>query len=856
MTQQTFDEKFAISAERFKAFFNELEGFFVERGEILTQIALALLAKEHVLLTGPPGNAKSQIASLVLRRIIDEKTSKPSLYSRQFTENTVQTDLVGPINFKTLVDSGRTEHFTDEGMLGAVHAFLDEVFDGRDMLLRSTLNILQERELKEGTKTVQGQIECAIMTSNRYLAELLEGSRDTLLAFIDRIAFISFVPKGFADPQNLSLVLRRQLSGEQVHVEAPLWVQDLDVLQEAAGSVHISTEICDALGQLLLMLDAEAHAVARADPHYVPTRYLSTRTAVRAGKILRSICIFDKIFHQPNRPLEVLQKDFEPLYLHLILCGQPKAQLIKLLAQENDSRERRQLEILRTEREIFERCLARLPQINIVLKAAVPTQLLRDLKIKAQQARTTNASLEAIQKLAEVATQNLNNPEAKAALQQSLDDLPRKILQESIQTLHTELNPSLAVEKLAKLADQIESTSSQNRALARWLRGKSLSMIESLLMMSPVSTSPSGKELKFVEKPVETAIQESEKILLRLESLAQLKTKLLAKGAEEPTPNNAWDIARARVEAELGVLWDEILFMAVQEATNNNPNESLSQLFIALRPAFRQLELIGARLEAIGATQGAFKLNVVSPRLKGMLCAAFDKLDGKHKRKVLENVTILLHQLEDVKLLGIVSSQDIIDWSAKVLARGDQLAKPPEFERYNKESFALVREFYTHTNAQTLLEIGVWVFPNLAEAAKDPAKVTETLHALLNSLPEPTKEKIGQADLNSMERQIAFLEHWWAELQPKKLEQLTASESFSLLEKLVGSGLLQLLRQEAIGVRFVSTANAIASSFQDFSAEVRALCERVERLEEETAGALQQISMKRADNDWSSVLRK
>src|SRR5690606_15645808 len=101
-------------------------------------------------------------------------------------------DLVGPINFKTLMDTGRTEHFTDQGILGAVHAFLDEVFDGRDMLLRAALNVLHERELKEGTKTTRGLIECALMTSNRYLAEILEGSRDTLLAFIDRIAFVSF----------------------------------------------------------------------------------------------------------------------------------------------------------------------------------------------------------------------------------------------------------------------------------------------------------------------------------------------------------------------------------------------------------------------------------------------------------------------------------------------------------------------------------------------------------------------------------------------------------------------------------------------------------------------------------------
>ena len=143
---------------RFRAFFKELREVFVERDDVLTQFGLALLCRQHVLMTGPPGTGKSQLAALTLGRIIDETDGAPSLFSRQFTENTVQTDLVGPIDFKTLMESGRTEHFTDEGMLGSVHAFLDEVFDGRDMLLRSTLNILHEREVKQGGMVTKGPL--------------------------------------------------------------------------------------------------------------------------------------------------------------------------------------------------------------------------------------------------------------------------------------------------------------------------------------------------------------------------------------------------------------------------------------------------------------------------------------------------------------------------------------------------------------------------------------------------------------------------------------------------------------------------------------------------------------------------
>src|SRR6185436_13837460 len=81
------------AGDRFVAFFRELQGVFIEREDVLKQIALALLSRQHVLMTGPPGTAKSQLATRVLGRIVSQDTGQPSLFARQFTESTVQTDL-------------------------------------------------------------------------------------------------------------------------------------------------------------------------------------------------------------------------------------------------------------------------------------------------------------------------------------------------------------------------------------------------------------------------------------------------------------------------------------------------------------------------------------------------------------------------------------------------------------------------------------------------------------------------------------------------------------------------------------------------------------------------------------------
>ena len=58
----------APDARAFQAFLDAQRAAFLEREAVLEQLALALLAREHVLLTGPPGTAKSALAHAVLGR--------------------------------------------------------------------------------------------------------------------------------------------------------------------------------------------------------------------------------------------------------------------------------------------------------------------------------------------------------------------------------------------------------------------------------------------------------------------------------------------------------------------------------------------------------------------------------------------------------------------------------------------------------------------------------------------------------------------------------------------------------------------------------------------------------------------
>ena len=573
--------RFEAASNRFRVFFDELHRVFLERDDLLLQLALALLSREHLLVTGPPGTAKSQLASTVFGRILDEDTGKPSVYARQIGESTVQTDLIGPIDFKTLMETGRTEHFTDEGMLGAVHAFLDEIFDGRDMLLRSALNVLHERELKQGTQVKRGRIECALMTSNRYIADVLEGSRETLLAFVDRIAFVSFVPRSFADPGRLGLVLRRHIGGAgRTMFESMLSIQDLDALQQAVDDVYVSDPICDGLANFLEGLDRELNAAVRADPQFVPTRYISTRTAVRSGRVLRAAVVADRILNNPRRSLEVLPGDFKWLRFHLLLCGPSPADVEALLNRETDPNERRQLEIVRTERTIFDTCVHQMPVI-VVKPRPIETQNKSSFVNTPEKPKAEKTSAPVVDKPRALVNKAVQSADVSSVLGaiRDLSVMAREGTVDAVRVppMMTELTTSLGAmilrrglsvgatnerggvadtaRRVMKQAAEIDDGSNATRSMARWLRGRALVLVDEAA--GHAAGASSTDLIASIVDDVTEAQKRAEARLVALEELEALRRELLAQGAiHEMGEENVWRQAALSAEDDIAILLD------------------------------------------------------------------------------------------------------------------------------------------------------------------------------------------------------------------------------------------------------------------------------------------------------------
>ncbi len=141
-------------------FVAELAYPFVGREEEAKVITLALLAREHVVLVGEPGTAKSALA----RRAAELLNVR--FFKYLLTRYTEPAELFGPLDIKGLKE-GVYKRITRGKLPEAEIAFLDEIFNANSAILNALLSILQERVLYDGYTEIRVPLWTMIGASNR-----------------------------------------------------------------------------------------------------------------------------------------------------------------------------------------------------------------------------------------------------------------------------------------------------------------------------------------------------------------------------------------------------------------------------------------------------------------------------------------------------------------------------------------------------------------------------------------------------------------------------------------------------------------------------------------------------------------
>ncbi len=206
----------------------------IERDIPIRLSLLAALAGEHVLLVGPPGTAKSELA----RRLRLAFTGQ-NYFERLLTRFSVPEELFGPLSIKALEEDKYQRQI--EGYLPtAAVAFLDEIFKANSAILNSLLTLLNEREFDNGTQRIKTPLVSVVGASNELPQE------EELLALYDRFLVRYHVGPVTDDGFAKLLELRGQIK-PAIDTALMLSPDDLQRIRDEALKVTVPGEVASLL---------------------------------------------------------------------------------------------------------------------------------------------------------------------------------------------------------------------------------------------------------------------------------------------------------------------------------------------------------------------------------------------------------------------------------------------------------------------------------------------------------------------------------------------------------------------------------------------------------------------------------
>jgi MoxR-like ATPase len=211
----------------------DLDQHLLERDVPVRLLLLGALAGEHVLLVGPPGTAKSELA-----RRLHRVFNGARYFERLLTRFSVPEELFGPLSLSALEDD-RYERLTEGFLPTAEVAFLDEVFKANSAILNALLTLLNEREFDNGSGRVKVPLISVVGASNEVPED------EALRAFYDR--FLLRVPVAPVGEASFTALLA--LPAQMPDVPARISAQERAQLQQQSHSVLLPEAVTTLLVQ-------------------------------------------------------------------------------------------------------------------------------------------------------------------------------------------------------------------------------------------------------------------------------------------------------------------------------------------------------------------------------------------------------------------------------------------------------------------------------------------------------------------------------------------------------------------------------------------------------------------------------
>eukprot|EP00759_Apiculatamorpha_spiralis_P003441 PhF_6_TR11605/c0_g1_i1/m.18816/K03924/moxR; MoxR-like ATPase len=168
---------------------SKLGKVLVCRDEAIRMCLLAVVARQHVLLFGPPGTAKSFVCTEVQRCLTPSRGTQgavPWYFQVTLHQGSTLEDLVGPVDLVALEDRRFVRNLSGKLAGDTTYfAFIDEIFKAQRGLLSALLTILNERMFHDGERTRPVPIHTVFSASNELLPDA--GQQALLDRFLIRL---------------------------------------------------------------------------------------------------------------------------------------------------------------------------------------------------------------------------------------------------------------------------------------------------------------------------------------------------------------------------------------------------------------------------------------------------------------------------------------------------------------------------------------------------------------------------------------------------------------------------------------------------------------------------------------------
>ena len=241
---------------------SDLRARFVDRDTLIDLALIALVSGEHLLMVGPPGTAKSMLASELCSRL-----SGGEYFSWLLTRFSTPEELFGPVSLQSL-ENDVYRRVTHDKLPTADIAFIDEIFKANSAILNSLLSVMNERIFHDGEKAVSVPLISLFAASNELPDE------DELVALYDR--FLLRYAVGYIDDDSDFM---RMLTARHTPSDLVFTLADLNTWRAEAAALPIPEP---ALADLV----AIRRELAARDLVASDRRYRQSLSALRASAYL------------------------------------------------------------------------------------------------------------------------------------------------------------------------------------------------------------------------------------------------------------------------------------------------------------------------------------------------------------------------------------------------------------------------------------------------------------------------------------------------------------------------------------------------------------------------------------------